>query len=206
MTEPATALTDFLLSGLASIAAVRLLPRTGDAPLIGAPVFFAGFAAAAALGGIWHGFANDEISLTSRCLWWLTVVCTGGAAAGLAGVGLEGLGYRAPRRFLVCAAAFTLLLAVYAWFDSRFFVSVIATAFGSLLCLAGLAKRWAPGVRQAPLVAAAGVALSLAAGVLQQRGLAVDPVHFDHNATYHVILIPALALFYAGNRSLLRHA
>jgi hypothetical protein len=28
--------------------------------------------------------------------------------------------------------------------------------------------------------------------------VAIDRVHFDHNATYHVLLLPALALFYVG--------
>ena len=32
-----------------------------------------------------------------------------------------------------------------------------------------------------------------------------DPVHFDHNATYHVILIPALLLLHARGDEIIGH-
>jgi hypothetical protein len=204
VTEPATAFTDFLLAVLAAPACLRLIPRARDPHLVGAPVFFAAFGAAALLGGLHHGFANDGISGVSRLLWWLTIVCTGAAALGLAGIGLEAFWRLPVRPFFVAITGATLLFAAYAWSDSRFIVSLIATGVGSLLCVAGLVQRLRQGSRAAVL-ALIGLAIALLAGVLQQRRVSLHPVHFDHNATYHLVLSPALALFYAGNRRLLRH-
>jgi hypothetical protein len=47
-----------------------------------------------------------------------------------------------------------------------------------------------------------GLAVSIVAAIAQQRGVALDPQRFDHNATYHVLLLPSLWLIYAGLRRL----
>ena len=48
--------------------------------------------------------------------------------------------------------------------------------------------------REPPLLAgAAGLALGIAASVLQQRHVGIHPVYFNHNALYH--LLQAVAFF-----------
>jgi hypothetical protein len=36
------------------------------------------------------------------------------------------------------------------------------------------------------------------AAFAQQQHVAIDHAQFDHNATYHMLLLPALALLYSG--------
>ena len=202
--EPATALTDFLLALLCVVFLVELL-RRARSPLVGAQLFFAGFALAALLGGIEHGFLVGDVSATQRVVWWLTITFTGVAACGLGCVGLERLGVREPGRLLVGTAVFVLSFGAYAWSDSRFVVSVIVSGAGSALCLLGLVRHALTARRSGALWAAAGLLISVAASVLQQRRLALHPVYFDHNATYHLFLIPALGLFYFGNLRIATH-
>ena len=91
-----------------------------------------------------------------------------------------------------------LLLALYAiwsWLDPRFLLSLAANVLGTVLCIAGLLRHArAPG----SALVLAGLALSIAAAIAQQQGFAIDPVRFDHNATYHVGLLPALWLIAVG--------
>jgi hypothetical protein len=197
--EPATALTDFLLALLAVVFLFKLLRRPHASLRVGAPLFFAGFAMAAVLGGVAHGFMSDDGSLLYRVTWWSTLVFTCVAACGLAAIGLEGLGWHDARGLVVGCGIFVCVFAVYAWSDSRFLVAVVVTGAGSVLCLVGLARH-ARRARAGAALAAAGLLISIVASVLQQSGLALHPVHFDHNATYHLFLVPALTLLYVGNR------
>jgi len=194
LTEPATTLTDLLLAliGLALFVRQR---RTGRH---GAAVFFAALAVAAVFGALSHGFLSAADPAVRQVVWWITLVCTGVTAAGLALIGLECLDWGTTRARLLAVLGPTVIFAVVVWFDPRFRLGLMATAAGGLVFAAGVirhARRY-PG-RGAGL-AALGIGLSLVAGILQQRGIAVHPVHFDHNATYHVILIPALLLLHAG--------
>jgi hypothetical protein len=47
-----------------------------------------------------------------------------------------------------------------------------------------------------------GMALTVVAAYVQQRGSAVHPVHFNHNALYHVIQAVGLLLIYRAGRIL----
>ncbi len=198
--EPATTLTDYLLAVVAVIGLVRLMRAADGKRLVGAQMFFAGFAAAALCGGTWHGFFSGSASTTPCALWWLTLVCSGVASSGLAVVGLERLGWRHPRALLLGSAIFVAAFATYAWWDRRFLVSVGVSIAATVLCLAGLAEQSRRGRPRGARLAAAGLVLSVLGGVLQQLGVAIHPVHFDHNATYHLWLFVALPLFHAGNQ------
>lgn len=194
MTEPATTLTDILLAALGFALTVR--QRRGGSQ--GAATFFAALAVAAAFGALSHGFLSNAGADTTQAVWWITLVCTGATAAGLALIGLECLNWGTTRRRLLAVLGPTMVFAVMVWFDPRFRLGLMATGVGALVFAAGLiayARRHPGG---GALVAALGIGISVVAGVLQQRGVAVHPVHFDHNATYHVILIPALLLLHVG--------
>jgi hypothetical protein len=204
--EPATTITDYLLAVIALLLLLRLVQRQPAGRAIGASMFFCGFAAAAIFGGTWHGFFSDDSSSVQRVIWWLTQVFTAVAASGLAVIGLERIGVRDSRGLLIGSAIFVAALAAYAWRDDRFLVSVMASGIGTALCLAGLLYHAVRAEWMGPALVAAGLLLSLVAAVLQQRGIAIHPVYFDHNATYHLWLFPALALIYAGNRRIATHA
>lgn len=194
MTEPATTLTDILLALLGFALFVRQR-RSGRH---GAAIFFIALAVAAAFGALSHGFLSNASAGLQEAVWWITLVCTGATAAGLALIGLECLDWGTTRGRLFAVLGPTVLFAIVVWFDPRFRLGLMATGIGGLVFAAGVIRyaRRHPG-RGAGL-AVLGVGISVVAGILQQRGVAVHPVHFDHNATYHVILIPALLLLHAG--------
>jgi hypothetical protein len=198
--EPATAITDFLLALLALVLLIGLLRDSNASRLVGARLFFSGFGLAALLGGIEHGFLSGHDAIGQRVAWWLTVVSTGVAACGLAAIGAERFGWRNPRMQLLVTAVLIVAFAVYARHDSRFLVSIIVAGLASIICAAGLVRHAVTRERRGPLLAGSALVLSAIAGVLQQMKFAIDPPHFDHNATYHLWLFISLGLLYAGHK------
>jgi hypothetical protein len=197
--EPATALTDYLLAVVSTVCLLRLARVAPARRPWGALLFFAGFAAAAACGGTWHGVTTAGTAGPAGTRGWVTLVGTGVAASGLAVVGLERFGWGNPPALLAGSAVFVVAYGAYVWWDRRFLVAVIASSAATLLCLAGLFQHLRRGGRGAGY-AMCGLLLSLSGAVLQQLGVAIHLVHFDHNATYHLWLLAALGFFYAGNR------
>jgi hypothetical protein len=56
--------------------------------------------------------------------------------------------------------------------------------------------------RRGLFLAAGGLALSLAAALLQQLRVGIHPVYFNHNVLYHVLQALVLYLLFLGSRSL----
>lgn len=193
-----TALTDFILAAFCLVL-TRAFARGHGWTLRGPLVLFAGFALAALAGGIWHGFFSARLDLAQAIVWWFSMLFTGVTAAGLALIGLELLG---ATRVKLATLAIAVLLAVYAvlsWIDPRFLISLLGTVAGTLLCIAGLLRN----ARVAgSMLVLGGLGVSVIAAIAQQRGVALDPARFDHNATYHLLLLPALWLIYTGLRRL----
>ena len=130
MRELATTLTDFLLTAVCLLCAWRLAHVAKPARLYGPAVFFAGFAAAALVGGIWHGFFSDGETRAQQIVWWLTMVFAGITAAGLALSGLELRGVRAMRGPVLLLAMLLASYSILAWRDPRFLVSLVASVAG----------------------------------------------------------------------------
>lgn len=51
---------------------------------------------------------------------------------------------------------------------------------------------------QAYLLVFVGLVVALLAAVQQQMRIAIDPVHFDHNAVYHIILMVSYGIVFVG--------
>lgn len=194
-----TALTDFVLVAFCFLSARTFARSAREWTLQGPLILFVGFALAAFAGGIWHGFFSARQDLAQAIVWWFSMLFTGVTAAGLALIGVELLGATRMRPIPVIVAASLAIYAALSWFDPRFLISLIATVLGTLLCVAGLLRNArAPG----SMLVLGGLGVSIVAAIAQQRGVALDPQRFDHNATYHVLLLPALWLIYTGLRRL----
>jgi MFS family permease len=199
--EVATTLTDFVLALLSLACAVGLFRRNPATAGIGARWFFVGFGLATLCGGFWHGYFSAPGAAGERLVWWSSMLFGG---LGSIALGVAGVELTLRRRLRHTAAVVGILLlafGTYAWSYPNFLVTLIASAGGTLVCGIGLVTH----VRFQPwpsLLAIAGLLLAIAAGLAQQSKLALHPLHFDHNATYHLLLIPALVLFYAGFRGI----
>jgi len=206
MTEPDVALTDYGLTVLCAVLAHFVYRR-------GAPgnvfrdwftVFFLATGAAALFGGTVHGFFVEEGSLGHAILWRATMVAIG--LATLAGWAIAArllLSDRLSRWVSLLAgvqvALYTLLVL---FLVQDFTIAIFEYLPAALFLLAGLIKSyWTDRVR-ALAVAAAGMVLTLLAAVVQQAGVALHPVYFNHNALYHLIQAAALVMIFVGARHL----
>lgn len=201
MTDPDVTLTDY---GLALLCAV-LVWRLWRGRRLGLPgrwlrLFFGGVGAAAALGGTVHGFFAAEGTTAHEVLWSATLI-----SIGVAALAAWGLGARLVLRDglargliglagLVFLAYVALVLAGYREFRIAILHYVPATVFLLLAVLLANRRRPGSGLR----LAAAGLALSFVAALLQQLGIGIHPVWLDHNALYHAFEAGALVLLYVG--------
>ncbi|SRR5258706_8185280 len=188
MTEPVTMLTDYALAGVTAWLAFRLYKKNASRSSRFWAVAFIALAIGAFLGGTYHGFGL-------AALWKPTVVIVGVASFGMLAGSATAVTTGLFRKSLIWIA-----LAKLAWFELWMlghdeFIFVVTDTASALLAVAALhlcaldrpASRWILG----------GVALSLAAAVVQAMRLAPHP-SFNHNDLYHVVQIAAMALFYRG--------
>jgi hypothetical protein len=200
ITEPTTLLTDYVLGAWAAALGLRLLAAAEASGQISRAllgVALCGSAAAAFLGGTYHGFAAAIPAATNQVLWKGTLTAVGVAAAFTVSAG--GVAFAASAvRAAVVALAIAQLVAFVAWIarhdDFRYAVHDYASA---LILLAALALPSAAGGSAAAWWLLSGVAISIVAGSLQQRGLALHR-WFNHNDLFHVIQMLALWLLYKG--------
>lgn len=201
MTDPDVTLTDY---GLAILCAAFVW-RLWRGPGLGLPgpwlmLFFAATGVAAILGGTVHGFFALEGTPGHDILWSATLIAIGVAAFAAWGLGARLVLRDGLARGLIGLTALVLtgytglVLAGYREFRVAVLHYVPATVFLLLAVLAAHRRRPRAGLR----LAAAGLALSFVAALLQQLGIGVHPVRFDHNALYHVLEAGALVLLYLG--------
>jgi hypothetical protein len=204
--EPAVSLTDLGLA-VENTVFVALLARHREAT----PdlrrwwmLFFASLALAAWLGFLSHGFFADKTGTLHRWLWAVTLLSIGVTALAASAVAARLVldapaAHRAVRGALMLLAVYGLaILAGY----RRFGIAIVAYAPAILFLLTAFvirarrtpARHWWLGI--------GGLALTMLAAAIQQLGIGLHPVHFNHNALYHVIQALALWLLYEAARRL----
>ena len=203
-TDPAVTLTDYGLAlECALIVALLMKPQPSDPTLrFWFVVFFAAAGAASLLGGTVHGFFKPANSNGRAILWpatLLTILATS-LAAWFAAARLQ-LFPRAEQ--IARAVAITILagLALIVLFVSRnFLVAIIGYLPSTLFLLYALVATYRRQKERAIGWGIAGIALTLAAAVVQQAHIVIHPVYFDHNAFYHVIQGAAFWMIYRAAR------
>lgn len=200
--EPAVTLTDFALSVLNSWFAWRVW-RCGAAVLAKTYVvlFFAAIASGALLGALSHGFFPQNDSIFGSLLWKLTMLSIGVAAIAAVlwacALVFGELGSRAAHYPL--GAALLLYGGVVIAVRDDFAVALIAYVPCSVFLLVGFVLQF----RKAPMLSKLGIAgllLTFVAAWIQHAGIALHPVYFDHNATYHLVQAVGLLLLYRAAR------
>ena len=188
MNEPMTVVTDYALGGVAAWLSLLLFRSPQTSSRLWA-VAFAALAAAAFLGGTWHGFVHSDL------LWKATTLSAGVASFGMV-AGSAYAVFSGGARTLVMTAALAKLLVYSGWmlFHHQFIYVVIDTAIAFIVVAALHLWKW-----NGPILAA--VALSVVAGLVQASGFKLHE-HFNHNDLYHVIQIAGVVLLYRGARRL----
>ena len=172
-------------------------------------LFFTTTAVASLSAGTVHGFFADEATAGYAVLWPFSLLAIGVAALAAWAIGAR-LGLRPALARWVVRAAFVQLAvygAVVLGVTADFRVAIAdylpAVVFLLVVFVALAVRRRgsaapSPPGSSAPALAAGGLALTLVAAALQQLEIGIDPVHFNHNALFHVLQAVALALVYLG--------
>jgi hypothetical protein len=201
--EAMTMLTDYVLAGVAGWFGWRLFhARDGQSVRAFWVLTFAALAAAALLGGTYHGFLTALGEDRAERLWLLTVLATGLVSFGMVAGAATALTTGFLRRLLLVAAVGKL--AVFAWWmlahDDFLFVILDS---GIALVLVAALHGWGAAVGRDPASGwmLGGVVVSLRGAGVQASGFELHE-DFNHNDLYHVVQTIAIALFYTGARQL----
>lgn len=197
ITEIIVGLTDYLLALESAIFAWMLVKANGGNP--GTRRFFVAFfafmALASLIGGTYHILSPDSSATPAVLAWKTTVIAIGGVAFSAWAIGAHLLFVQPLRgRVVIAALIASLVYSVYVVaIDDRFWIA-IANYVPALVFL-GIAFAFCYRRHPAPpiLTGLLGLGVTGAAAAVQRLGIALHPVYFNHNATYH--LIQAVGLF-----------
>jgi hypothetical protein len=196
--EPATLLTDYLLSALGAGLAWRL--RRGVAASNLAVVWWSRTLAltglSAFVAGTYHGFAPNFEPTVSGAWWIVTLLLVNLVSAAMAMSLLhEHAGATPSRAWRALIALKFLTFAAIAVLHPVFVVVIVdygLTMLGWLAAALAGRRPWRGWIL-------AGIGLSVIAAIVQQARLAPSP-RFNHNDLYHVLQALALMGLYGGGR------
>jgi hypothetical protein len=184
------------LAAAVFLARKRRDPRSLPARLWS--VGFASLAAAAFLGGTWHGFAPRLPEMAAAAIWKATLAATGLASFFLvAGTALGSVGRRPAAAVTALASVKLVVFLGWAAFHDEYDGVVVDTgvAMGAILLLQ-LVARVRHRARSAPWIAA-GILVSVAAAAIEAAGLSPGGP-FTHDDVYHLVQIGGVLLLYRG--------
>lgn len=205
MTEPATAITDYVLAAVSLCLWWRILRLDRSEPQYARRLWawaFAALALSALTGGTYHGFTASMGARAGAALWKATVYLVGTTdLLMLSGSFTAALGRRWRPYALAAAAAKFLVYA--AWMihhdEFRYVVYDYAPSMLAILLIHAVpgSLKNDPGAR----CILAGLLLSFVAAGVQLSHIGLHE-RFNHNDLYHVIQIGACYLLYRGARRL----
>ncbi len=201
ITEPTTMLTDYILSILAAIFALRLLKMNGGQPQNSIRLWGGALAAtaiAAFLGGTSHGFALHLGDFSKTAIWKATVYSIGLASFFI----LAGTLFAAvanPLRRWVLGLVLLKFLVYAGWMvshdDFKYVIFDYGPAMLGVLLLQVYA--YAKWKHKSAVWLVSGVIVAFAAAGVQMSGFTIHQ-HFNYNDLYHVIQMASIYLLYRG--------
>ncbi len=195
LAEPATTITDYILSAITFFFAILLI-REGNfreqcSIFFWGAAFFT-IATAALAGGTFHGF-HELPSLIRGALWKVTVFAIGLSCLLMLSGTVFASGLSSQKWIFGLILLNFLVFAIWMIFRSEYKYVVFNSLIAMFGVLALLLYYQPPGTKWILL----GVLVSFGAAGIQRSGLALHK-HFNHNDLYHVIQMGAMYLFYKG--------
>jgi len=204
MTEPGVTLTDYAVALECAVFVVLLGPGRGRSRGLRFwfMLFFASMSAASICGGTVHGFFLDEQTRGYAILWPTALLVAGVTTFATWAIGARLLFSTRAVRWAVFAAGVQLALywGAVLLLTQAFWVAIADSLPAILFLLLALVLAYRREKQSVLLLAAGGPALNLVAALLQQLGVGIHPVYFNHNVLYHVLQAVALFLFFQGGR------
>jgi hypothetical protein len=204
MTEPDVALTDYALAVECGVFAYLLSRQASRNRSLSAwfVLFFGATTGAALAGGTVHGFFLDERTLGARVLWPAALLALGLVALAAWEIGAT-LRFAPPlvrKISLVARAEFVVYAGVVFFVSQAFAVAVLNYLPAMLFLVVVFGLEYRRTRARAVRLGFVGLVLSLVASAIQQSGIALHPVYFNHNALYHVIQVVALFMIFLAAR------
>lgn len=205
--EPDVALTDYFLTVECFLFAWFLGRQKNADPGLRRlfALFYVSSGVAALAGGSVHGFFPDPVPAAGVWLWKATVLALGVATLSAWCFGAK-LIFASNGVRIVRSLAVTVFVG-YAWVvifvSDKFWIAIVHYAPSVVFLMVALSIVSFREHRRDLLVGLAGLVLMPFAAVLQQLKVAVDPVHFNHNATYHVLQAVAFAMLFSAAKRLI---
>ena len=204
LNEPAVTLTDYALAIESALFAILLRrsdvsDRTARYWFV---VFFASISAASLLGGSVHGFFNHPGSTAHDVLWPATLlaILVTSFATWRIGVTLHLGSKGATIAGQLAIAQLVVFSLIVLFVSSEFLIAIIAYLPATLFLLVAFISAYRQRGYTDLRWAIAGLMLTLGAAAIQRLRIGIHPIHFDHNALYHVIQGIALWMVFLGAR------
>ncbi len=206
--EPDVTLTDYGLALECALFAVLLYRlRDSSGPVrFWFIVFFASLGAAALAGGTVHGFLYDETTQTYNMLWNATLIAIGVVAlsAWMIGSRFEFVRRADYLARWTGAVLFIGYCVIVLMVRNTFAVAIVHYLPAVFFLLYAFASSYFRSRQPYLLTGLTGLSLMLVAAGVQQLGIALHPVYFDHNAIYHLIQAVAVLMLFLSARGIVR--
>ena len=196
--EPMTLATDYALGALCALLAFRMLrdgPQASRKKWGGA---FAACAAAAFIGGTYHGFLPWLDAWVAASLWKATLFSIGWAAFSATVATAKAhlpARWEGPVRTVASVKLGAYVVATLV--ADAFLIAIIDYSLAFGFVLAAHARAWVRFADSGARWVVAGVAVSFLAAGIQAAGIAPHP-QFNHNDLYHVVQMAGMWLLYRG--------
>jgi hypothetical protein len=204
--EADVTLTDFALAIECACFSAWLYQYRATVLGLAFMILFSAVGIAALLGAVVHGFLPDTESPLFKIVWPSTLIAIGLAAFASWVIVARLLFSERATRFIIGAAGlvFALHTAYILLFNQSFGVAIanyLPATFFLLIAFAVTYRRRRDGFLMAGIW---GLVLSFIAAAIQQIGIGLHPLYFNHNALYHLIQAIGLFLLFWTARGLVK--
>ena len=201
ITEPMTVLTNVVLGTFAFVLAARLALQSAAEGVTASSALAGGLLAtaiSAILGAIAHGL-DPRVDAAARGRMWRAALFATGFVGAATVVAVAFFAARGSTRtaILVFAALKLVVFTIKVARQPEFRVAAADYGGALAILLGGAAYAMLRWHMAGAAWLIAGVAVSLIAGLVQARPLALHR-HFNHNDLFHLIQMVALYMFYRG--------